>query len=114
VLGGALARRRRLPVAAPGDLAPGRNAAPDAATEASARELLVLLSAPLVGLATWLGWWMVSSHLPVWIRHPSPGLFAFVPVLAAFFVLGIRLLWRATPALRAWRIGLRAVAVNAS
>ncbi|WP_121671548.1 glycosyltransferase family 39 protein [Mycetocola manganoxydans] len=109
-----LARRRMLPIARQADLAPERNATSAAATEASARELLVLLSATLVGLATWLGWWMVSSHLPVWIRHPSPGLFACVPVLAAFFVLGIRLLWRATPALRAWRMGLRAVAVAAS
>jgi hypothetical protein len=82
-------------------------------TDASHRELLVLLSSALVGLATWLGRWMVSSHLPVWIRHPSPGLFMFVPVLAAFFVLGIRVLVTA-PVAPARRGGVRVVAVAAS
>jgi hypothetical protein len=80
-------------------------------TDASDRDLVVLLAATLVGLATWLGWWMLSSHLPVWIRHPSPGLFAFVPVLAAFLVLGVRVLWSGATVRR---VGLRVVAVAAS
>jgi hypothetical protein len=33
-------------------------------------------------------------HTPVWIRHPSPGLFTFVPVLAAYLVLALRVLSR--------------------
>ena len=92
-----------------------RQALPPLPTDASARELLVLLSATLVGLATWIGWWALSSHLPVWIRHPSPGLFAFIPVLAAFLVLGARLLWNArSSGAPARRTGLRAAAVAAS
>ena len=96
---------------APGSAAATAATSADAPAAVAARDLIVLLAATLVGLATWLGWWMLSSHLPVWIRHPSPGLFAFVPVLAAFFVLGIRLLWTTPPARRA---GVRVVAVAAS
>ncbi|MET1051269.1 MAG: glycosyltransferase family 39 protein [Mycetocola sp.] len=92
-----------------------RDALPALPTEATGRELVVLLAATLVGLVTWTAWWSVSSHLPVWIRHPSPGLFAFVPVLAAFLVLGARLLWRArSSGAPARRTGLRVVAVAAS
>jgi hypothetical protein len=85
-------------------------------SSATARDLVVLLVATLVGLATWLGWWMASSHLPVWIRHPSPGLIVFVPVLAAFLVLGIRLLWTAPGArVTGARVtGARVTAVAAS
>jgi hypothetical protein len=54
----------------------------------------VLLAASVLGLVTWLGWWLASTHTPVWIRHPSPGLFTFVPVLAAFVVLALRVLAR--------------------
>ncbi|MBG6239435.1 hypothetical protein IWX78_002422 [Mycetocola sp. CAN_C7] len=79
MLGALIARRRMLP-----------------ATPAVNRELVILLLVCIVGLATWVGWWSLSTHLPVWIRHPSPGLFAFVPVLAAFLVLGVRLLWHAS------------------
>ncbi len=90
-------------------------ALPTLGLDARPRELVVLLSVALVGLATWIGWWMLSSHLPVWIRHPSPGLFAFVPLLSAFLVLGARLLWRApSSGALARRTGLRVVAVAAS
>ncbi|SDK43507.1 hypothetical protein SAMN05216282_10646 [Cryobacterium psychrotolerans] len=58
------------------------------------RDLVVLLAASALGLLTWLGWWLASAHTPVWIRHPSPGLFAFVPVLAAFVVLALRVVAR--------------------
>ena len=92
-----------------------RQGLPALPSAASARELVVLLATILVGLATWVGWWALSSHLPVWIRHPSPGLFAFVPLLAAFLVLGVRLLWHArSSGAPARRTGLRVVAVAAS
>lgn len=88
---------------------------PSLRLDASPRELVVLLAVTLVGLATWIGWWALSSHLPVWIRHPSPALFAFVPLLAAFLVLGVRLLWHArSSGAPARRTGLRVVAVAAS
>lgn len=41
-----------------------------------------------IGLATYVGWWVVSSHTPPWIRHPSPGLLAFAPMLVAVAVAG--------------------------
>lgn len=56
------------------------------------RDLAVLLGASVLGLLTWVGWWLTSTHTPVWIRHPSPGLFTFVPVLAAFLVLAFQIL----------------------
>lgn len=91
-----------------------RRALPSLRVDAAPRELVVLLSVTLVGLATWVGWWALSSHLPVWIRHPSPALFAFVPLLAAFLVLGARLLWHAPSSGAPARTGLRVVAVAAS
>ncbi len=60
------------------------------------RERLALLLAASVGLVAFLGWWSTAAHTPLWVRHPAPGVFAFVPVLAAFTV------W-AVPALRAAR-----------
>ncbi|TFD79126.1 hypothetical protein E3T54_05465 [Cryobacterium sp. Sr8] len=56
------------------------------------RERLVLLAAAGVGLLTWLAWWLASSGTPAWVRHPSPGFFTFVPVLAAYVVLALRVL----------------------
>ncbi|TFB47800.1 hypothetical protein [Cryobacterium tagatosivorans] len=63
-----------------------------AGEDASPRELIVLLGAAAFGVLTWAAWWIASAHTPVWIRHPSPGLFAFLPVLAAYVVLALRVL----------------------
>ncbi|WCM56057.1 hypothetical protein [Microbacterium sp. EF45047] len=70
-------------------------------------------AATVAGLANYLGWWSLSSDLPLWVRHPAPGIFAFVPILAAVAVWGARMLWRADlrPAGAAVRGGV-AVAVG--
>lgn len=47
-----------------------------------------------VGALTFLGWWTTAAHLPLWVRHPAPGVFAFVPILAAAAVWGCRVLAR--------------------
>src|SRR5690606_7694256 len=49
---------------------------------AAATEGLAQITAGLVGLTCFVGWWGTAAHLPVWVRHPAPGIFAFVPVLA--------------------------------
>lgn len=67
----------------------------ETAVRAPRRDLLVLLVVAAVGLVVFVGWWATAAHTPLWIRHPSPGLFAFVPVLAAFVVLALRVLGRA-------------------
>lgn len=56
---------------------------------------LVAALEPLVvavlGVGAVLGWWVVlATHTPLWIRHPAPGLLAFVPVLAAYAVVAVR------------------------
>jgi len=57
-----------------------------------ARDIALITATSLVGAGTYVAWWLVSSHTPVWIRHPSPGLLAFAPLVAAVALLG----WRAT------------------
>lgn len=63
----------------------------DAALNAPDRSVL---AAAALGLITYLLWWGTASHLPLWIRHPSPGILAFLPILAAGAVWGARMLWR--------------------
>ncbi len=55
-------------------------------------EVFALTAMAVTGVGTYLGWWVVSSHTPSWIRHPSPGLLAFVPLLvaAAWYGLWVR------------------------
>ncbi|WP_091230728.1 glycosyltransferase family 87 protein [Microbacterium sp. 3J1] len=79
------------------------------------RDRLALLLAASVGLVAFLGWWATAAHTPLWVRHPSPGVFAFLPVLAAFTVWAAQVLWseRDTDAPRATR-ALPGVAVAAS
>lgn len=72
----------------------------------------IVLTAAL-GLATYLAWWLVSSHTPAWVRHPAPGVLAFAPVLAASLIPAARVMLarrdRAAPAeapagaARTWR-----------
>lgn len=48
----------------------------------------------LIGALAFIGWWATASHLPLWVRHPSPGVFAFLPILGAYAVWGVAQLWR--------------------
>lgn len=59
------------------------------------RERLALLLAASVGILAFLGWWSTAAHTPLWVRHPSPGVLAFVPILAAFAVWAVQALWAA-------------------
>ncbi|MCR2823943.1 glycosyltransferase family 39 protein [Microbacterium sp. zg.Y909] len=59
------------------------------------RRTAPLLAGAAVGVLTYVGWWATAGHLPLWVRHPAPGLLAFVPVLFAFVVPAIGVLWRA-------------------
>lgn len=43
----------------------------------------VLIAASVTGLLTYVVWWSTAAHLPLWVRHPAPGIYAFLPVLAA-------------------------------
>lgn len=56
--------------------------------------LLAYGLAALVGLVTFVGWWAQAAHTPLWVRHPAPGVFAFAPILTAFVVRGVQVLWR--------------------
>ncbi|WP_295014305.1 hypothetical protein [uncultured Microbacterium sp.] len=46
-----------------------------------------------LGLLTFVGWWAQASQLPLWVRHPAVGVFAFTPVLAAVVVRAATALW---------------------
>lgn len=61
---------------------------------------VALLLASAVGVLVYLTWWSTASHTPLWTRHPSPGLLAFVPILAAFALWGVCEIWhtRRSPA----------------
>ena len=81
---------------------PGLGDAACAAAGTRARSAAPLL----VGAAdraalTFVGWWATAVHTPLWVRHPAPGLLAFVPVLFAFVVPALVVLWRAG----AWAAG---------
>ena len=85
----------------------------EAAGAASARDLPQLLLVAVIGAATFVAWWAAASHTPLWVRHPAPGLVAFVPVLAAFVVLAVRMLWASRPPGRPGAVPSRAAAVVA-
>ncbi|MCT1396190.1 hypothetical protein M4D51_10680 [Microbacterium sp. p3-SID338] len=57
-----------------------------------------------VGALAFVGWWATASRLPLWVRHPAPGILAFFPVLAAVAV------WAATRVVdRGWAKAAAAV-----
>lgn len=62
------------------------------------RTIQAYLVAALVGAATFLGWWISAAHLPLWVRHPAPGVFSFFPLIASGAVCAVRSktrgLWR--------------------
>ncbi|THG30841.1 glycosyltransferase family 39 protein [Naasia lichenicola] len=57
-----------------------------------------LLAALLFG--SWVGWWLVSIHQPVWIRHPSPGVLAVGALVAGLGVGALRAVGSRGPAIR--------------
>ena len=58
------------------------------------RRTAPLLAGAAVGVLTYVGWWASAGHLPLWVRHPAPGLLVFVPVVFAFVVPAVAVLWR--------------------
>ena len=54
------------------------------------RQATVLALTLLGLLAVWVGWWVLTRHDPAWIRHPTPGLLAAVPLLLAVWWRAIR------------------------
>jgi len=54
----------------------------------SSSDVVVYVAAAAVGALAFVGWWATASHLPLWVRHPAAGVFAFFPILAACAVWG--------------------------
>lgn len=50
---------------------------------AEERIIIAYALAAVVGALAFVGWWATASRLPLWVRHPAPGVFAFFPILAA-------------------------------
>ncbi|WP_426184779.1 hypothetical protein [Microbacterium sp. TWP3-1-2b2] len=61
----------------------------------SSSGVLVYVSAAAVGALAFVAWWATASHLPLWVRHPAPGVFAFFPIIAACAVWGAQRMLRA-------------------
>jgi len=57
-------------------------------------QLLALGFGSAVGLLAFVGWWAQAAQLPLWVRHPAVGVFAFTPILAAIVVRAGAALWR--------------------
>ncbi|MDQ4214223.1 hypothetical protein [Microbacterium capsulatum] len=57
-------------------------------------QLLALGFGSAVGLLAFVGWWAQAAQLPLWVRHPAVGVFAFAPILAALAVRAAGALWR--------------------
>ncbi|MFD6700674.1 MULTISPECIES: hypothetical protein [unclassified Microbacterium] len=57
-------------------------------------QLLALGFGSAVGLLAFVGWWAQAAQLPLWVRHPAVGVFAFAPILAAIAVRATAALWR--------------------
>lgn len=57
------------------------------ASRAGLREFAVVVGVAGIALATYFAWWAVSSHTPPWLRHPAPGVLAFLPVVIAGVVV---------------------------
>lgn len=81
---------RRMPRAdADAEQVPGT--APAALPAGTTRaEFTAIVLAAAAALATYLAWWLASSHTPAWVRHPAPAVLAFLPVLAAALVPAAR------------------------
>ncbi|MDQ0726324.1 hypothetical protein [Microbacterium sp. W4I20] len=53
------------------------------------RVVIAYALAAFVGALAFIGWWATASRLPLWVRHPAPGVFAFFPILAAVAVWAV-------------------------
>lgn len=58
-------------------------------TSRSDRIVIAYGLAALIGAIAFIGWWATASRLPLWVRHPAPGVFAFFPVIAAVAVWAV-------------------------
>ncbi|MFB7843156.1 hypothetical protein [Microbacterium sp. NPDC056052] len=76
-------------------------------------QLLAIGFGSAVGLLAFVGWWAQAAQLPLWVRHPAVGVFAFAPILAAITVRAVVTLWRRCGASSARGL-MRATAVAAA
>ncbi|OZB83877.1 hypothetical protein, partial [Microbacterium sp. 13-71-7] len=76
-------------------------------------QLLAIGFGSAVGLLAFVGWWSQAAQLPLWVRHPAVGVFAFAPLLAAIAVRAVVALWRRRGS-RGARGLMRATAVAAA
>ncbi|QKJ20231.1 hypothetical protein [Microbacterium hominis] len=77
-----------------------RDEGPAQAGEWPVRDVVLVGVLGLTGLAAYPLWWIASSHTPVWIRHPSPGMFAFAGMVVAVAWFGWRGVARSAAASR--------------
>lgn len=77
-----------VPATAPA--APAAPSAPAVPVGTTRAEFTAIVLAAAAALATYLAWWLVSSHTPAWVRHPAPAVLAFLPVLAAALIPAAR------------------------
>lgn len=68
---------------------------------AAERTVIAYALAAIVGTLAFVGWWATASRLPLWVRHPAPGIFAFFPIIAAVAVWAVARL----PRRRTVRVG---------
>ena len=59
------------------------------------RVVIAYALASFVGVLAFVGWWATASRLPLWVRHPAPGIFAFFPIIAAVAVWSVMRMPRA-------------------
>ncbi|GAA5147366.1 hypothetical protein GCM10025768_07290 [Microbacterium pseudoresistens] len=87
VVAGAVAHRRTSVAGSAesgrGEPGPAQSPRAESPRAESLRGRTAIVLAAGVGLATYLAWWSLAAHLPLWVRHPAPGVFAFTPILAA-------------------------------
>ncbi|MBT2484987.1 MULTISPECIES: hypothetical protein [unclassified Microbacterium] len=53
------------------------------------RLVIAYALAAFVGAIAFLGWWATASRLPLWVRHPAPGIYAFFPIIAAVAIWAV-------------------------
>ena len=53
------------------------------------RIVIAYALAAFVGALAFVGWWATASRLPLWVRHPAPGVFAFFPIIAAVAIWAV-------------------------
>lgn len=56
---------------------------------AADRLVVAYALAAFVGALAFVGWWSTASLLPLWVRHPAPGIYAFFPIIAGVAVAAV-------------------------